>query len=342
MDITKCLYRRDEVNAALLYCIKQGRILEAFFWLEELEESFYGNDARRTLFLSWLMNNGLESISWLELWATIGTTKEGRRTLCAHLLRCKKYDSSIWWLLWSSVIENTELFSELPEKLWSIWHNSCRKSYEDFWQEQIDSSDDERIDTILSSLQDDMKTYSIFAKAAAVCIIYSYKTINKSSWELNQIDTIVSMCPEKSSAVQMDLQILRAYSIPYDCLYCMTARGNGQTTTEELQSLGEKQFIKSAYWKMYWPGKQNDDAYEAFWDTYFPTDHPDEWSRTQKEKSHGHGVPVGPLQRWWRNWVRQDCYIPYDAVHKNILKWVEDQRSNVGGTVIHRLIELYK
>jgi hypothetical protein len=342
MDITKCLYRRDEVKAALLYCIKQKRILEAFFWLEELENSFYGGEARRVLFLSWLMNNGLQYLSWLQLWSTIGTTKEGRRIVCAHLLHSKEYDSSIWWLLWSSVIENKELFSETPEKLWSIWHTSCRKSYEDFWQEQIDSSDDERIDTILSSLQDDMKTYSIFAKAAAVSIVYSYKTVNTSSWKLKQIDSILRMCPEESSTVQMNLQILRKYSIPYDCLYGMTIRGIGQTTTEDLQTLGEKQFTKSSYWKLYWPGKQDDDAYEVFWDTYFPTDHPDEWSQTEKQKSHGSGLSAGPLQRWWRNWVRQDCYFPYDVVYKNILKWIEGQRIDVRGTVIHRLIELYK
>jgi predicted amidohydrolase len=51
-------------------------------------------------------------------------------------------------------INNTKIGVTICEDLWND---------ETFWQTCLDSSDDERVDTILSVLQDDMKSYIIFS-----------------------------------------------------------------------------------------------------------------------------------------------------------------------------------
>jgi hypothetical protein len=83
----------------------------------------------------------------------------------------------------------------------------------------------------------------------------------------------------------------RAYSIPVDCLHWFTARGNMPTTksTEyELKGGLERALKCSQFWdELDWA---SDDAREEFFDTYFTSDIPDEWSSIDRMKSHGSGM----------------------------------------------------
>jgi hypothetical protein len=334
MTLTKHLYRFEEVRAAFLYTLKQGRLEEAFFWLAELECSCYGGEARRLLFVSWMMRVGIQRLAWLNEWALCSKTPEGRRQLCKQLIQCKERDSSIWLLVWSVALTESTL-PEAPGYLFTQWLTTCTKEDEEFWQPIVDTSTDERIDTIFSELQDTMKQYSIFAKATATTIVFSKGIIDTASWR---------PCAPYQDIIPDEKEKGRKYAIPYDCLYGMTIRGAGFNTIEELQSLGQEQFQRSPFWKHVWPMNPNDDQLEQFWDTYFPwveKDHPDEWSKEEQLKSHGPGVPVGPFYRWWLNWIENDHLFIWGTVYTRILKWVKSHQTD-SKPVIEKVIEFYK
>jgi len=336
--LTKHLYRFEEVRAAFLYTLKQGRLKEALFWLDELEDSMYGGEARRLLFLSWLMRIGVRNLSWLEAWASESETREGRWRLSWQLIRCRERDTSIWLLLWSVVLASDSLGLQAPGRLFSEWLGACKKEDEDFWQPLVDASDDERIDRILIALQTSMNKYDLFAKAAALAVMYAVKRLGNICWPtVSQIQE----CPETIS--ETTIREGRLYSIPYDCLYGMTSRGAGLDTTEELRCLGEKEFTQSPYWRTKWPLELLDESIEVFWNTHFPwtnCDHPDEWPLVEQQKSHGPSVPIGPLQRWWLNWVPKEHLFIWGYVQHHLERWIQTQQSN--NSILDTLLGLYK
>jgi hypothetical protein len=339
--LTKHLYRLEEVRAAFLYTLKQGRLKESHFWLNELEDSMYGGEARRLLFLSWLMQIGLRNLTWLEAWACESETREGRWRLCWQLIRCKERDSSIWLLVWSVVVASDGQLVGRQDagRLFSEWLVACKKQEEEFWQPLVDASEDERIDRILVALQTNMNKYDLFAKAAALTVVYESKRLKPSiCWP-----SVSSIHEQNTPSVDSSIKDGRLYTIPNDCLFGMTLRGSGINTTEELHCLGEKEFTQSAYWRTKWPSEQTDEALELFWDTYFPwttCDHPDEWSLVEQEKSHGVGTKgAGPLLRWWLNWIPKDHLFVWGFIHRRLESWIKTQQTT--NNILDTLLGLY-
>jgi hypothetical protein len=124
----------------------------------------------------------------------------------------------------------------------------------------------------------------------------------------------------------------RALSIPFDALPWLTERGRClsvyDSNEKELYRLerptglwGSQIWDEFAEevggWEAIRQGGESSDAAarEAFYDTHFPDDIPDEWSRADRAKSHGGGVlQKGVLQgkpdaaRWFRTW-----FAPYPS-----------------------------
>jgi len=90
----------------------------------------------------------------------------------------------------------------------------------------------------------------------------------------------------------------RVYAPPSECLSWMTSRGSNpytKTTLKEVRNLSIDVLREKGcpFWQEVLDAKnpwQNDDAFEDFWDTYFPDDIPDEWSSDDQKKSHGSGL----------------------------------------------------
>ncbi len=346
MALTRRLYDFAEVRAAFLFCLKHRRILEALFWLQELEDSLYGGEARRLLFVSWFMNVGLRRLAWLNEWSIKSTTREGRLELCWKLVRCTEKDSSLWWLIWCGV-----LYSAPIGKLASGWKSVA--GIEDttkFWEPIVNASEDDRLDGILEALQEDMRGYSILARCAGFAIGKVIHKLPKSTWAVlgseepkNLQETLLSW-----AETEKNLRKRRIYEIPYDCLFGMTWRGAGGDTSAELLELGPTEFLASPYWKRTvtefldnssW---KSDDALEEFWETHFGTcDIPDEWSHKDREKSHGTGCPVGPISRWWSRWIGTERLYIYGADQWAVISWLREQKTD-GGSVLDKLLKLYK
>jgi len=301
MNLTKRLYRLDEVRSAFLFCLKNRRFMEAIFWLRELEESHYGGETRRLLLVSWSMNIGLSRLIWFHEWCKNSETREGRLRLCWQLLRCSERDSSIWWLLWSGVCPI--VFDDFLSKWKAIY------KMKNFW-DKIHSPE---------ALQKDMKSYDIFARGVAYYL--SCKVPSGSMMVLSSEEPI----DLRKTLDEWDVLTIRkgrVYEIPSSCLYGMTLRGNGEDTSDEINNPA---FNESPYWRRLGGGSwTSDTAKEEFFDTYFPDDIPDEWSLKEKRQSHGPGVkPVGSLGKWWRSWIHENH--EWIADTSKIYEWINTQ-----------------
>lgn len=310
MSLTKRFYRLDEVRSAFLYCLKQRRFNETIFWLRELEDSCYGGEARRLLFVSWFICIGLARVSWLSEWSTEGSTREGRLKLCWQLMRCSERDSSLWWLVWCGSMEIKHGLSNLLDKWRARQYGSCSIKF------------------------NDMRGYSILAEAtqcALGCIV-----IPKSSYaELSKNEPV-----DLQKMLQEWSEDERLYEIPFGCLYGMTWRGCGGDTTDEINECS----LTSPYWKAI-AVFTTDSEKEEFYDTYFPNDIPDEWSLKEKLKSHGPGVDCtggAPLSRWWKNWIPEDHLWIWGKPIRICWDWVLGQRADVEASILDRLLLIYK
>lgn len=320
MGLTKRLYKLDEVRAALIFCIRARRIQESQFWLRELEESLYGNDARRVLFIAWFLFIGLENLTWLYEWSLHSKSREGRQKLCWQLCKLSERDGSLWWMLCAGPIVDR------PGTSVQHWRERCHLDGEDFWQDIVEASKDERLDSILEALQEDMRTYSLIAKLVGHTIVY-YQT-----WGM------VSTIAPDIVYQEGNLRVQRSYKIPERSLYGMTWRGLGRDSTEELRDLSLDTLNASPYWKRLCNS-------EEFWDTYFPwttVDHPDEWSLADREQSHGVGVQSAgtPLWRWWKAWIPEQHRFFWGKQKELVWTWVQSQ--TIETTVLDRILQLYK
>ena len=88
---------------------------------------------------------------------------------------------------------------------------------------------------------------------------------------------------------------------------------------------------------------QSDDKMEEFYDTYFPDDIPDEWSKRDKEKSHGDGV-LGPtdkptIWKYSRNFLSKMPQLAWNTtkVANNYLEKVD-----INDCSVEKIIEHYK
>ncbi len=107
----------------------------------------------------------------------------------------------------------------------------------------------------------------------------------------------------------------RIYSIPNLCLYGVTLRGQSKWAQNNYYQLNniEKYINGCPFWdevlEEYGTRTKNgdddgakeikwnsDESEEEFYDKYFPDDIPDEWTKKDKQKSHGDGV-LGPTDK---------------------------------------------
>lgn len=321
---TRRLYYIDEVRSAFLYSLKQKRILEAFFWLEELEDSNYGIEARRLLFIAWMIWIGPSSLEWLHLWASSATTREGRLNLCWKMLRLSCSDTRVWNTVWTPFVKDSD-----------NWNSMRKLDSEKFWETVVNSSESEKLDVIYEALQINMKYCSIFAKCAAFVIMTCEHP--KDCWKELSTKEYSDMKEIYEWRNITNIRKARIYNIPYDCLFGMTWRGTGVYTLENLRELSYKDLQESPSWKSLCKGETDEDI-EIFWDTHFPwtsCDHPSEWSLADQKKSHGDGSTGAraSLERWWRNWCFPDTMLK---------KYINSLPGNTDGkSILERIVQMY-
>jgi len=129
----------------------------------------------------------------------------------------------------------------------------------------------------------------------------------------------------------------RVYSIPPSALYGRTLRGRmrwTQSTVSHLNNI-EPHLIGCPFWEeavfeygtidstILW---NSDKDREAFYQRYFPDDIPDEWTKSEKAKSHGEGI-LGPnesltMVKYARNYLSKWSRFAWNR-HPLILRLME-------------------
>lgn len=119
----------------------------------------------------------------------------------------------------------------------------------------------------------------------------------------------------------------RRYTIPATCLYGRTQRGHmkwSESTVSFLNSM-ENHLMGCPFWEeaitpyadinngnIQW---KSYDTKESFYQIYLPDDHPDEWTKNDKNKSHGDGI-MGP-----RDQFQLHKYVRLYLSHRSRLAW---------------------
>jgi len=315
MPLTCNLYREDEVVSALQYSILKGRLKESIFWAHEMIHSNMSGELLQTLFWLWMNFFGSAHLSWYtwfhEITANLESVEENDiYLLVVSLGRAtvnKRNDSTVFALLLvglSRVPTDRVGFVVLPPNLralgvsktfaiavkqgklelaWSLWPNDAWFILKELAKEHSDIVD--RLSKEDKSCM--WKSEWIWpVRALALTIVGSL-----SRPVLKEKEEMIAELVDCTQDWAGPMRSARAYSIPDDCLHWFTKRGNMPTTksTEhELKGGLEQALNGSQFWDDF--DRTSSDARENFFDTYFTSDIPDEWSSIDRMKSHGYGV----------------------------------------------------
>jgi len=131
--------------------------------------------------------------------------------------------------------------------------------------------------------------YDVVMRCFAVISLCAYRGLKGFKELPSEIDARYHSTLDKWAAMEGRMA-RRVYSIPSACLYGIVRVPNGLYDVESgivgcpfWDTALEDYSRGTVHGKIQWV---SDDAMEAFYDTYFPDDIPDEWTKSEKEKSH--------------------------------------------------------
>ena len=322
MSLTRNLYREDEVIAAMRLSIVRGRSSEAVFWVQEGIESGMDVVVLQTLLRIWLYNVGTGNLSWLS-WFLSGLQEETPFTektiiaLTVSLVNSIKSsgDSTVFAILAIGLEEgsNSErvAFSILPPSLRTTLTKHETNFYRAVQQGKFVLAwnlarplwETGQAARILETFDSPQFSLEILGSLFSEHFLWDFRALslviaNKKGCLHETIDpfprtdpTILNQWNERAA---MPMRYRRILSVPTECLYSYTHRGSlktNQTTDADLRHNLERVLSSSNFWAEFQPDIADSGLRrEQFYDAYFPTDIPDEWSLADRAKSHGHGV----------------------------------------------------
>ena len=350
MLYTRHFYRIDEVKAALQLTISNKRSEEALFWTLELIDSEEYDSIKSVLLNTWFHSIGLANIHVLRDIFDLDDNEE-KILYLVHSMCYIKRDITLPVMYLHGVSKNQysgrNILFELPKELiqdnkyLDTFIRCCMLGkYLDAWLISIPLWKNKSINIYIEKL------LSLKYKDSLLFDLYIYLTNTKllNKWYLRCALVGLSCFAEKYYEAPMHYyksyehlndtiqswknsitkKKRRVYTIPKDCLYGRTYRG---TTTyhdsndEELHEphyIVQHQIIYKSILERYKSFKEfyeDADEYTQFMDWYFPDDIPDEWSRAEREKSHGIGVnqkcDTPNIRRYFTRWVdmKHSCKI---------------------------------
>jgi len=157
----------------------------------------------------------------------------------------------------------------------------------------------EKYETLLGYRSDE---YDVIIRCVAVLSTCLSPSQQEMSWKAlpNTLDMRIQQAVTEWDN-ELGRKSHRRYAIPTCCLYGKTRRGTMRWAQSTVQQLGELEegLKRCNFWieamEPYQTDNRwiSDDTRDAFYDTYFPDDIPDEWTKPEKQKSHGDGI-LGP------------------------------------------------
>lgn len=368
--MSRHFYELDELHAALAYASTRNDRFETVFWCQELLNSGCVSETISTLFEAWLWQKGPFSLSWL------GDTLAGEEVteedvlLAAYQLSWishERRDHSLWNILVltaSSAVpdrvtpltppyvphECNEVFfcrALFQGKAYSAWWMSRRFSDARVWEllrwyviHNCPVYADrylvcfQRLQSYESLLGYTSPEYDVIVRCFAVLSVCLNDEQREESWrtlplEMGRHDVMAEW------KTQLGNMAYRRYTIPTACLYGKTLRGRMKWSESTVSRLGCIEAFDCPFWeearRAY--DLSTDDGREDFYERY---DVPDEWSKSEKQKSHGDGL-LGPhervtLSRYSRTFLSHDARLAWNA-RKTVEQFLEGKEGDVTDVV---------
>jgi len=324
--LTLHLYRRDEVLAAMRWAIITSNISETIFWGLELFDSDMEEDALEMLEITWVTQIGFASFSFLRRIINIYISGELDRDSWIYLLNSlalvKARDSSAYYLLirgtssatdWVPQFSHKTIYESLNDalkdtlkrgKVLEAWLISRAMAISELWGILESLAKERGRQGELEELR--VSRLSCYEQLAAAFVLVS---LDDTRWlQANESLKQRDVASEVRAAIdewdsEESLKLRRVYKIRPEALLYLTKRST-QSSMESSEPEIMDNLLQSLFDSSYWTdiineyldddGNWKSDSYqEMFYDTYFPSttcDIPDEWSLSDREKSHGRGL----------------------------------------------------
>jgi hypothetical protein len=327
MPLTKSLYNQDEVLAALKWCLLRGRLQQTVFWSQECLDSNLISEFLQALVWVWLFGCGSASLGWIsrlrlclqkgqactqseyiDLVISLGFHAKSRgdsstlALLGMGLMNQSEEPNTITLMNFPQGLEDTPLARALlqgkSDLAWSLLRPLWKTGAWEILTQVLTYKHPHCADlfSLLKTSENWMQSAWIpewewCIRAFACATVCSHAIVILSEEAPPSLD----LSSERLNYMDLPMRRRRLYQIPLDCLYWMTRRGSlrvNQSNETELTGMLEDGFVGSRFWHTKMP--VDDESRETFYQTYFPNDIPDEWSRESRLMSHGQGVlPVG-------------------------------------------------
>ena len=318
MPLSRHFYSLEEVQAAVLYTGSRGIPHETVFWCQELIESGCVAEAIAALFESWLWNRAPFGMDWLvdaqQCLGSSEVTAEDILCMADRLSRLPKKDHSLWWLFvreedavdrvtprtplgleeWATDAREQFFVRALYQgKTRSAWWAGEGLPHERWW---------EIIHEYIQRYRKGARSNEVLAALRAYEGLLGYTSETYDRAIRGVILLWLSLCEETErvhrpapaplSALPLSALPLpapgRSLTIPSYGLYGITRRGQ---MSQKENTMGELwDVFASRKGCPYWDEWAEQEKKEGEEDMHFPMDLPDEWTREEKEKSHGAGL----------------------------------------------------
>jgi hypothetical protein len=319
-DLTKHLYRIDEVISSLRWAILTKNLQESAFWTLELCESNYEQDCIELLEHIWIHHIGFGSWFALRLIQSIyeegEISKEIMVQIACSFARLKRPDSTVFHLLLRGATTNESVpkFPHSKEyvkiedavvdclkrgKLTEAWLLGRGLTVESQWE-------------LLKELatkkgrNDELEVIRELAASERERLACSYVLVHldQVKWLESQIPIENNLPIEVYDAInewsaETSMRKRRNMKPKPEGIMYLTRRSEQsvyESSEPEIQLGLEKTLLESEYWSEIMGYYMKDGKWktsldkETFYEKFFAQDIPDEWSLVDREKSHGRGL----------------------------------------------------
>ena len=325
--ITRNLYREDEVIAAIRWCIVNDRPSQAVFWVQEGLDSDMDVVVLQTLLEVWIYNVGASRLSWF-FWFLEGLngtrpfTEENIVALTVALVNSVKThgDTTVFAILaigmedppvggsraHFAILSSAVRSLDLSKEETSLARALVNGNFVAAWRLAQPLWKSHRAQAILEAMESPQfpleSLGSLYSeeflwpfRALSLVIAHSTGCLHSTPEPYPRLDpTIWNEWLERR---ELPMRVRRIYAIPPSCLYSYTKRGARRlnvTTERELIHHLEACMAVSTFWSGLENDFSDDMQRDDFYRRFFPTDIPDEWSTSDRAKSHGSGAcPLG-------------------------------------------------
>ena len=328
VQLTKHLYRVDEVVAALMFSVLRGRYKEAAFWGLELLDSGLVRQMEEALQTVWFYGFGVKALKWMCEFEKVLAEEAIDATACLRLIvslavlggRGKRDGTMLAILGLKALAEPeriwpSELQSKEGVKLLDYIGGACaQRKLASAWL-AWNALPEKRVEYLEEILQwkHGESSWLPFFKGGALqkaAMALAASCLSKEEYFDSVEGLTLPPFPEDLQALLEEWgastgkhRIRRVFTIPFECLYHITKRGAEQSVydSNEKELLGRLERPGKLWGSEFWDEaaeefggweavRSDDEARESFYDTLFPDDIPDEWPKELRAKSHGSGV----------------------------------------------------